>query len=399
MALRSVAETLHQLLADVPSWGAESRNLAQAQGAILAADVCAQIDVPPLDNSAMDGYALRLSDLGAGAPLRISQRIPAGANPCALQAGTAARIFTGASIPAGADTVVAQEDCELVGDMLQVNTVPRLGQHIRPRGQDIAAGQRILLKGHRLLAVDLGLLASLGIASVQVGRRLRVALMSTGDELREPGEVLAAGQIYNSNRPMLAALIASLGAEVVDLGIVADTPEATRDALVRAVATADVVISSGGVSVGEEDHVKRQVEALGSLSLWKLAIKPGKPLAYGRVADVPFFGLPGNPVSGFVTFCLLVRPYLLKMQGATQLQPPQWSAQALFDWPRAGSRQEYLRARVTPGEAGMEVEIHSQQSSGALSSVSWCNALAIIPIGKTLGRGDRVDVIFLRDIC
>ncbi|WP_373090431.1 gephyrin-like molybdotransferase Glp [Zhongshania sp.] len=399
MVLRSVAETLHQLLADVPSWGAESRNLAQAQGAILAADVCAHIDVPPLDNTAMDGYALRLNDLDAGAPLRVSQRIPAGANPCALQAGTAARIFTGASIPAGADTVVAQEDCELVGDMLQVNAVPRLGQHIRRRGQDIAAGQRILLKGHRLLAADLGLLASLGVASVRVGRRLRVALMSTGDELREPDEVLAAGQIYNSNRPMLAALIASLGAEVVDLGIVADTPQATRDALVRAAATADVVISSGGVSVGEEDHVKSQVEALGSLSLWKLAIKPGKPLAYGRVAAVPFFGLPGNPVSGFVTFCLLVRPYLLKMQGATQLQPPQWSAQALFDWRRAGSRQEYLRARVTPGEAGMEVEIYPQQSSGALSSVSWSNALAIIPIGKTLERGDRVDVIFLRDIC
>ncbi|MBB5188785.1 molybdopterin molybdotransferase [Zhongshania antarctica] len=398
MALRSVAETLHQLLADVPTWGTESRNLAQAQGAILAADVCAQIDVPPLDNSAMDGYALRLSDLSAGAPLRISQRIPAGANPCALQAGTAARIFTGASIPAGADTVVAQEDCELVGDTLAVNIAPRLGQHIRPRGQDIAEGQRILLKGHRLLAADLGLLASLGVGSVQVGCRLRVALMSTGDELREPGEMLAAGQIYNSNRPMLAALIASLGAEVIDLGIVADTPQATRDALARAAATADVVISSGGVSVGEEDHVKAQVEALGSLNLWKLAIKPGKPLAYGRVAEVPFFGLPGNPVSGFVTFCLLVRPYLLKMQGATQLQSPQWAARALFDWPRAGTRQEYLRARVTPGDAGMEVEIHPQQSSGALSSVSWCNALAVIPIGKTLSRGDSVDVIFLQDI-
>jgi len=398
MALRSVAETLHQLLADVPTWGAESRSLAQAQGAILAADVCAQIDVPPLDNSAMDGYALRLSDLSAGAPLRISQRIPAGANPCALQAGTAARIFTGASIPAGADTVVAQEDCELVGDMLVVNIAPRLAQHIRPRGQDIAEGQRILLKGHRLLAADLGLLASLGVGSVQVGCRLRVALMSTGDELREPGEMLAAGQIYNSNRPMLAALIASLGAEVIDLGIVADTPQATRDALARAAATADVVISSGGVSVGEEDHVKAQVEALGSLNLWKLAIKPGKPLAYGRVAEVPFFGLPGNPVSGFVTFCLLVRPYLLKMQGATQLQPPQWAARALFDWPRAGTRQEYLRARVTPGDAGIEVEIHPQQSSGALSSVSWSNALAVIPIGKTLSRGDSVDVIFLQDI-
>ena len=398
MALRSIAETLHQLLADVPSWGVESRDLAQALGAILAVDVYAQIDVPPADNSAMDGYALRAADLKDGALLPISQRIPAGATACALQTGTAARIFTGASIPVGADTVVAQEDCEFVNDGLKVNVSPRLGQHIRPKGQDIAKGQLILAKGHRLLAADLGLLASLGIASVSVGCGLKIALMSTGDELREPGEVLADGQIYNSNRPMLAALIRSLGAEVLDCGIVGDTPQATREALQWAAANADVVISSGGVSVGEEDHVKAQVEALGSLNLWKLAIKPGKPLAYGRVAGVPFFGLPGNPVSGFVTFCLLVRPYLLKMLGATQLLPPQWSARALFDWPRAGTRQEYLRARVVPSEAGMDVDIHPQQSSGALSSVSWCNALAIIPIGKTLRRGDIVEVIFLRDI-
>ena len=398
MALRSVAETLHHLLADVPSWGLESRELAQALGAILALDVYAQVDVPPADNSAMDGYALRATDLLERKLLAISQRIPAGAIPSALEAGTAARIFTGASIPDGADVVVAQEDCELVGGMLKVSVLPRLGQHIRPRGQDIAKGQLILAKGHRLLAADLGLLASLGITSVQLGRRIRVALMSTGDELREPGQVLAVGQIYNSNRPMLAALIRSLGAEVVDLGIVADTPQATRVALEHAAANADVVISSGGVSVGEEDHVKAQVEVLGSLNLWKLAIKPGKPLAYGRVAGVPFFGLPGNPVSGFVTFCLLVRPYLLKMLGATQLLPPQWSARALFDWPRPGTRQEYLRARVVPGDGSMDVEIHPQQSSGALSSVSWCNALAIIPIGKTLRRGDSVEVIFLQDI-
>ena len=283
--------------------------------------------------------------------------------------------------------------------MLLVKAAPRLAQHIRPQGQDIARGQLILAKGCRLQPADLGLLASLGIASVVVARRLRVALMSTGDELREPGEILAAGQIYNSNRPMLAALLQALGADVVDLGIVADTPLATKDALRKAAASADMVISSGGVSVGEEDHVKAQVEALGSLDLWKLAIKPGKPLAYGRVADVPFFGLPGNPVSGFVTFCLLVRPYILKMLGVVDPRPPVWKALASFDWPRAGTRQEYLRARVTPSEVGMSVEIHPQQSSGALSSVSWCNALAIIPIGKTLSRGDSVDVIFLRDLC
>lgn len=399
MALRTVDDALHQLLADVPLWGVESRDLAHAQGAVLAVDVYAEMDVPPSDNSAMDGYALCLADLDVGKALPVSQRIPAGATGAALQAGTAARIFTGASIPAGADTVVAQEDCELDGDMLLVKAAPRLAQHIRPQGQDIARGQLILAKGCRLQPADLGLLASLGIASVVVARRLRVALMSTGDELREPGEILAAGQIYNSNRPMLAALLQALGADVVDLGIVADTPLATKDALRKAAASADMVISSGGVSVGEEDHVKAQVEALGSLDLWKLAIKPGKPLAYGRVADVPFFGLPGNPVSGFVTFCLLVRPYILKMLGVVDPRPPVWKALASFDWPRAGTRQEYLRARVTPSEVGMSVEIHPQQSSGALSSVSWCNALAIIPIGKTLSRGDSVDVIFLRDLC
>jgi molybdopterin molybdotransferase len=243
VALRSVDDTLHQLLADAPLWGSELRDLEHALGGILAVDVFAEMDVPPADNSAMDGYALRLADLGTGMPLPVGQRIPAGAAGCALEAGTAARIFTGASIPVGADTVVAQEDCELDGEILTVKVTPRLGQHIRPQGQDIAKGQLILTKGSQLSAADLGLLASLGVASVAVTRRIRVALMSTGDELREPGEVLVAGQIYNSNRPMLAALIRSLGAEVVDLGIVADTPQATKEALEKAANSADIVMN------------------------------------------------------------------------------------------------------------------------------------------------------------
>lgn len=398
MPLRSVEEVQQQLLSDVPAWGAEYRELLAALDAVLAEDVFAQRDVPPEDNSAMDGYALRAADLTASRSLPLSQRIAAGEVGKPLQRGTAARIFTGAFIPPGADTVVAQEDCQESTGVVMVNAVVRCGQHIRPRGQDIKGGQLLLPKGHRLLAADLGLLASLGIKSVAVSKPLRVAIMSTGDELREPGEDLLPGQIYNSNRPMLAALLTRLGVEVVDIGIVADSPEATQQALERARDSADLVISSGGVSVGEEDHVKAQVEALGSLLMWKLAIKPGKPLAYGRLGEVPFFGLPGNPVSGFVTFSLLVRPYILKMLGATQLLPSQWPAVAAFDWPRAGTRQEYLRARVQPKNGSMQVDVHPQQSSGALSSVSWANALAVIPVGKTVLKGDMLEVIFLRDI-
>lgn len=398
MGLRSVDDTLHHLLADAQKWCSEDRVLAQCLGAVLAVDVYAESNVPPADNSAMDGYALRHADLILGKPIPLNQRIPAGAIGEPLKLGTAARIFTGAFIPAGADTVIAQEDCEQVDGFVTVNAAASKGQHIRPCGQDITSGQLLLKAGHRLQAADLGLLASLGVSQLRVSSTIRVALMSTGDELCEPGESLAPGQIYNSNRPMLAAMIRALGCELVDLGIVADDPATTRAALIKARDSADVVISSGGVSVGEEDHVKAQVEALGSLQLWKLAIKPGKPLAYGRLANVPFFGLPGNPVSSFVTFCLLVRPYLLAMQGLTETTAPQWPAQANFDWPKAGSRQEYLRARVTPGDSGLQVDIHPQQSSGALTSVSWCNALAVIPVGRTLQRGDRVEVIFLRDL-
>lgn len=398
MALRSVDDTLHYLLADAPKWRAEWRDLAHCLSAVLAEDIVADSNVPPADNSAMDGYALRHQDLVQGKPVPVSQRIPAGLVGEPLSPGTAARIFTGAIIPAGADTVIAQEDCLQDDGVVIVNVAAVQGQHIRPCGQDISSGQLILSTGHRLQAADLGLLASLGFSQLKVAAAIKVALMSTGDELREPGDPLAPGQIYNSNRPMLAAMIRALGCEVVDLGIVADNPSATKAALLLARDSADVVISSGGVSVGEEDHVKAQVEALGELQLWKLAIKPGKPLAYGKLGKVPFFGLPGNPVSGFVTFCLLVRPYLLSMLGVAEPIAPQWPAVANFEWPKAGSRQEYLRARVMPSATGLQVDIHPQQSSGALTSVSWCNALAVIPIGVTLQHGDGVEIIFLRDL-
>ncbi|CAA0111811.1 Molybdopterin molybdenumtransferase [Zhongshania aliphaticivorans] len=398
LGLRAVDDVLHYILSDAPIGCVKSEVSALYLGAVLDGDVFAERDVPPADNSAMDGFAFRYEDLLSGKSLPVSQRIPAGIVGEELQEGTAARIFTGAFIPPNADTVVAQEDCELSGNQVTVSAGVKRGQHIRPRGQDISAGQLLFEAGHRLQAADLGLLASLGISRLSVSAPIRVALMSTGDELREPGESLSAGQIYNSNRPMLAAMIRSLGCEVVDLGIIPDNASATKAALLDASTRADVVISSGGVSVGEEDHVKAQVEALGELQLWKLAIKPGKPLAYGRLGAAPFFGLPGNPVSSFVTFCLFVRPYLLKMLGVANPVVAQWPANANFSWPKAGSRQEYLRARVTPGVSGMQVDIHPQQSSGALTSVSWCNALAVIPVGVTLQRGDHVEVIFLRDL-
>ena len=393
MALLAVDDALQRMLADVEPVSGEACSLMSCRGRVLAENIAAPLSVPPEDNSAMDGYALRVADLAEGRALPVSQRIAAGAAPAPLMPGTAARIFTGATIPPGADCVVTQEDCEATGEAVEIRTVPRVGQHIRRAGQDIQRGQQILAAGQRLSPADLGLLASLGIADVPVSRRLRVALMSTGDELREPGEVLALGQIYNSNRPMLAALLEAQGHEVLDLGIVGDTAEATAAALAEGRDKADVVISSGGVSVGEEDHVKAQLEKLGRLQLWKLAIKPGKPLAYGRLGTVPFFGLPGNPVSSFVTYSVLVRPYLLRMQGCTEDQPVQQRAVADFDWPRPGSRQEYLRARVEWRQGRPMLTLHPQQSSGALSSVAWCNALAIVPIGATVARGEELDYI------
>jgi molybdopterin molybdotransferase len=370
--------------------------LIDALGHVLARDVIAPISVPAQDNSAMDGYALRAAE--AGDPLPVSQRIAAGYTGQQLAPGTAARIFTGADIPAGADAVVMQENCLEQDGVVRVSGLVTPGQNIRPRGQDIERGSIALASGRVLRPQDMGLLASIGCAEVPVYQPLRVAVLSTGDELVEPGGAEPrSGQLYNSNRYTLAGLLRAMNLEFIDGGIVADAAATTATALQTAAVDCDCVITTGGVSVGEEDHVKSQVERLGKLDLWKLAIKPGKPLAFGAIGDTPFIGLPGNPTSVFVTFCLIARPFLLKLQGASQaeLEPPCLRVRAAFKVSRPGTRQEYLRVSLANIDGVPAAVAFPNQSSGVLSSVSHANALAVIPPGITVSEGDSVKVILL----
>lgn len=360
----------------------------QALGRVLARPVVSTIAVPPLDASQMDGYALRAADVPiAPTALAVSQRIAAGHVGAALAAGTAARIFTGAPLPAGADAIVMQESTRVDGDQVIVNDVPRAGQWIRRAGSDIAIGQQVIGAGERLHAPQLGLASSVGCTELPVLRRLRVALFSTGDELVLPGQPLPPGAIYNSNRTMFGALLQALGCEVLDLGIVPDKLAATRAAFVQAAECSDLILTSGGVSVGEEDHVKPAVQAEGALDLWQVAMKPGKPLAFGAVRSVPFIGLPGNPVSSFVTFLLFARPFILARQGAVVREAAALQLRADFDQPRADKRREFLRARIN---AAGGLEVFANQTSSALVSVAWADGLIDNPAGQTIARGDTL---------
>ena len=363
-------------------------------GRVLAADQVSAITVPPLDNSAMDGYAVRAAECLSDVVLPVSQRIAAGQVGQALQPGSAARIFTGAPVPPGADTVVMQEHCTVQGEGITVNQAPKAGDNIRRAGEDIQRGDVILATGTRLGAAEMGLAASVGLAGLPVFRRLKVASFSTGDELVQPGMSLAAGQIYNSNRYTLAGLVQGLGCDWIDLGAVPDTLTDTIDALQRAAQQADVVVTSGGVSVGEEDHVKAAVSQLGTLDMWKVAMKPGKPLAYGRIGTADFIGLPGNPVSTFATFCLFARPFLLTRMGATSVLPTTYQVRAGFDWPKAGERREFLRARlVNTDDGSLQAELFRNQSSGVLTSAVWADGFVDIDIGRTVQRGAPVRFI------
>jgi molybdopterin molybdotransferase len=383
--LLSVDEALERLLAEarplaeieeVPTLEATNRILARAQRSTM--------DVPPMDNSAMDGYAVRTSD---GPRLKIGQKIMAGAVGRALEPGTAARIFTGAPIPPGADAVVMQEHVSLEGEFVLLKKHPNPGDWIRRVGSDVRKGSEILPGGKRLLPQDTGLAASVGIKTLPVYRKVRLGIFFTGDELVMPGEPLAPGRIYNSNRFTLRGLGEVFGCAVRDYGIVPDSLEATRQALRRAASECDVIVTSGGVSVGEADYVKPALEAEGKLLMWRIAMKPGRPLAYGKVGNAAFIGLPGNPVSSFVTFLIFVRPFLLKTQGLAQTDARFINARADFDWPQPDARREFLRVKCN-AQGGLD--LYPTQDSAVLTSTAWADGLVDNPAGQAIRRGEMV---------
>lgn len=393
MAVEAALEQLLAMAAATPVTQREHLPLAEAQGRVLAEDLVATLDLPPWPNSAMDGYALRLADW-KGEPLAVSQRIFAGQAPQPLAVGTCARIFTGAPVPAGADCVEMQENVLVESDQrVRFNEPLVSGQNIRPQGQETTVGEQVLAAGTRLGPIELGLAASLGCASLEVIRKVRVAVLSTGDELVEPGQPLGPGQIYNSNRVLLCGWLQRLGCEVVDAGILPDDLPTTRTRLAQ-LSDVDLILSTGGVSVGEADFLGVVLREEGELTLWKLAIKPGKPLTVGHFRGVPVIGLPGNPASTLVTFALLARPYLLRRQGVQSVAPLRFKVPAGFVWAKAGGRREYLRGRMENGRA----IIYRNQSSGVLRSAAWAEGLVEVLEGQTLVEGDEVSFIPLSEL-
>ena len=398
-SLTSVSAAQQQIMSSVRCvLATESVSLFHARGRVLSAAVVSTVDVPPADNSAMDGYAMRVEDINLGI-IPVSQRVAAGQVPCSLEPHTCARVFTGAEVPENAELVVIQEDVELVEGGIRIRAraiaqEQKLGQFIRLTGQDVLIGQVVCKAGTKLEARHLGVLASMGIDTVDVYRRLKVAIASTGSELVNPGQALKAGQIYNSNRFLLAGLVDQLGMELVDIGIITDERSTTEKALALAADSADIIITSGGVSEGEEDHVKAAVTTLGQLDVWKLAIKPGKPLAFGRVKQTPFFGLPGNPASVLVTFMVIAQPFLLALQGCSNTHGHSLNARLVNPPKRPSIRQDYLRVRLVPSaQSGLIVEAMTNQNSGVLTTAMKGDGLAVVK-ANTCGD-DAQDVEFL----
>lgn len=368
-----------------------------ALGRILAQDIVSSVDVPPQDNSAMDGYALNINDNNPAHLWQVSQRIAAGQAPQPLQQGTLARIFTGAVVPQGANAVVMQENCEVLADgRVCINKWPKLQANIRPQGQDIATGNIILQKGQKLTPAALGLLATIGKNTVPVYQRLKVMYFSTGNELVAANQPLAIGQIYNSNSVLLHNLLTQQGYEAIDGGVIADNLADTIALLSNAAKQADVVMTTGGVSVGEEDYVKAALQQIGHLDLWKIAIKPGKPLAFGAIGTTHFVGLPGNPQSVFVTFNILARPFLAYKQGQRHQVPINTVPVACdFDIDKAQNRREYLRVRLATTTQGLRLQRHTNQSSGVLSSAVWADGFALIEANQSIKAGDTVPFMAL----
>ena len=386
--LLSVDEALAQLLAGArPVDEVEEISTLDATGRVLARAQRSTIDVPPMDNSAMDGYAIRTQDVQAEGSLRVTQKIMAGSVGKPLEPGTAARIFTGAPIPPGADAVVMQERVRAEGEEIAVQKPVKAGDWIRYVGSDVKKGGEILPAGRRLAPQDTGLAASVGIKTLPVFRKVRLGLFFTGDELVMPGEPLPPGRIYNSNRFTLRGLAQAFGCETRDYGIVPDSLEATREVLRRAAAECDVIVTSGGVSVGEADFVKPAVEAEGRLLMWRIAMKPGRPLAFGKIGEAAFIGLPGNPVSSFVTFLIFVRPFLLKTQGLLEVTPKSIAARADFEWPEPDARREFLRVKWN-AQGGLD--LYPTQDSAVLTSTSWADGLVDNPAQQAIGKGDTV---------
>lgn len=391
--MRSLNQALEALLSRAPAPpAAVTLGLAEGLGRVLAEPVHSPIDVPGFDNAQMDGYAVAAPEVDPARAMPVSQRIAAGHPGGPLAPGTAARIFTGAPIPPGASAVIMQEEAspDPEGHSVRFRAPVQEGQNIRPRGGDLVVGAQVCPAGRRLSAADLGLLASVGVGQIRVHRPLRLAVFSSGDELVQPGTPLGPGQIYDSNRLMMVTLASALGVSVTNLGVLPDRADITREALARAGAEQDVVLTCGGVSVGEEDHIKAAVRAVGELDLWQVAIKPGKPFAFGRVGRAAFLGLPGNPVSAWVTFALLVRPFLLRASGVEAVEPLRVHARAGFNWLRPDSRQEFLRGWMSPDG---EVQIHAKQNSQLLTSVSQSSCLVCVPAQTVIHSGETVEVI------